>query len=168
MASSSDIKTPDHVELGVVSMIGTVLALSLGDALMNVLVGGSGMGIWQLLALRSLQALLIVLIGALLIVGKAKLAPRPLPWIILRSALLAVMWIAYYVSRPLSPLAVLAAAYYTLPLFIVVFVAVFAGEAVPRTQWIGIVLFFLGILLVLRLGGRHSCRYSRLSSTQLP
>ena len=110
------------------------------------------MGIWQLFAVRSLLAFPILLVGALLIFGAHKLTPKSIPWIALRSILLALMWIAYYLSLPLLPLAVAAAAYYTLPLFIVAFAAIFAGETVGRTQWAGVILGFLGILLVLRPG----------------
>ncbi len=62
------------------------------------------------------------------------------------------MWIVYYLSLPLLPLAVAAAAYYTLPLFIVAFAAMFGGETVGRMQWAGVVLGFVGIVLVLRPG----------------
>lgn len=153
MASSSDTNAPDNVRLGVATIVGTVLALSLGDALIKALGGGGGMGIWQLFAIRSLLAFPVLLVGALLVFDADRLMPRSIGWIAVRSTLLALMWIAYYLSLPLLPLAVAAAAYYTLPLFIVAFAAIFAGEAVGRTQWSGVVLGFLGILLVLRPGG---------------
>jgi len=63
------------------------------------------------------------------------------------------MWIAYYLALPLLSLAVAAAAYYTLPLFIVTFAALFGGEKVGRSQWAGVSLGFVGIILVLRPGG---------------
>ncbi|MCV3272748.1 DMT family transporter [Roseobacter sp. WL0113] len=135
------------------TIVGTVLALSLGDALIKSLGGGGGMGLWQLFAVRSALAVPVLLIAALVVFGARRLVPRSMAWIMIRSALLACMWIAYYVSLPLLPLAVAAAAYYTLPLFIVAFAAVFGGEAVGRMQWVGVVLGFLGILLVLRPGG---------------
>ncbi len=153
MTGRTNTKTPDNVRLGVGTIVGTVLALSLGDALIKALGGGGGMGIWQLFAVRSLLAFPILLVGALLIFGAHRLAPRSIVWIAVRSSLLAVMWIAYYLSLPLLPLAVAAAAYYTLPLFIVAFAAVFGGEVVGRTQWVGVGLGFLGIILVLRPGG---------------
>ena len=152
MASDTDTKAPDNIRLGVATIVGTVLALSLGDALIKALGGGGGMGIWQLFAVRSLLAFPVLLIGASLIFGADKLRPKSVPWIAVRSILLAFMWIAYYLSLLLLPLAVAAAAYYTLPLFIVTFAALFAGEAVGRMQWAGVVFGFLGILLVLRPG----------------
>lgn len=153
MSKNSDSLPPDNVPLAVATIVGTVFALSLGDALIKALGGAGGMGIWQLFALRSLLAFPVLLIGALSMFGASRLRPRALFWIVLRSLLLVGMWIAYYLSLPLLPLAVAAAAYYTLPLFIVAFAALFGGETVGRLQWGGVALGFLGILLVLRPGG---------------
>ncbi|WP_226550065.1 DMT family transporter [Celeribacter naphthalenivorans] len=153
MSKTSDSLSPENVPLAVATIVGTVFALSLGDALIKALGGAGGMGIWQLFALRSLLAFPVLLIGALSMFGASRLRPRALFWIVLRSLLLVGMWIAYYLSLPLLPLAVAAAAYYTLPLFIVAFAALFGGETVGRLQWGGVALGFLGILLVLRPGG---------------
>lgn len=152
---SDDLKnhSSDNVPLGVATVIGTVFALSLGDALIKSIGGGGTMGLWQLFAVRSLLAFPVLLIGSIAFLNRDRLTPRSVRWIALRSGLLTVMWIAYYLALPLLPLAVAAAAYYTLPLFIVAFAALFGGEAVGRSQWAGVVLGFIGILLVLRPGG---------------
>lgn len=153
MASSSDIHRPDNVPLGVAAIVGTVLALSLGDALIKSLGGGGGMGLWQLFAVRSALAFPVLFIGALVFLNRTLLPPKSVGWIAMRSLLLTAMWVAYYFALPLLPLAVAAAAYYTLPLFIVAFAALFGGETVGRSQWVGAALGFVGILLVLRPGG---------------
>ena len=153
MAGQPTPKPSENVALGVGTIVATVLALSLGDALIKTLGGGGDMGIWQLFLLRSLLTFPVLLIGSALILGWQRLRPRTYGWITLRSALLALMWIAYYFSLPLLPLAVAAAAYYTLPLFIIAFAALFGGEKVGRSQWFGVALGFLGIVLVLRPGG---------------
>lgn len=153
MTRNSQQKPSDNLSLGVATIVGTVFALSLGDALIKSLGGGGEMGVWQLFAMRSLLAFPILLGAAFAIFGGQRLAPRSVGWISIRSALLAFMWVAYYLSLPLLPLAVAAAAYYTLPLFITAFAALFADETVGPTQWAGVVLGFLGIILVLRPGG---------------
>lgn len=153
MANIPDENRPDNVPLGVVTVVGTVLALSLGDALIKSLGGSGAMGLWQLFAVRSVLAIPVLLFGALVFVNRARLAPKSIGWIAIRSLLLTVMWIAYYMALPLMPLAVAAAAYYTLPLFIVAFASLFGGERVGRLQWAGVVLGFVGVLLVLRPGG---------------
>ncbi|MEM9207123.1 MAG: DMT family transporter [Pseudomonadota bacterium] len=151
--SSSQSPRSDNIPLGVGTIIATVFALSLGDALIKAIGGGEALGIWQLFAMRSLLAFPVLLGGALVLFGSQKLRPTRTEWIAVRSFLLVTMWIAYYASLPLLPLSVAAAAYYTLPLFIVIFAALFAGEAVGRMQWSGVALGFLGVLIVLRPGG---------------
>tara|TARA_R110000737_G_scaffold216907_1_gene233371 strand:+ start:882 stop:1799 length:918 start_codon:yes stop_codon:yes gene_type:complete len=153
MTNIANIDSPDNVPLGVATIVGTVLALSLGDALIKSLGGGGGMGLWQLFAVRSLLAFPVLLVGALCFLNRRRLVPQSVRWIALRSVLLTAMWIAYYLALPLLPLAVAAAAYYTLPLFIVAFAALFGGETVGRSQWIGVAIGFVGIVLVLRPGG---------------
>jgi len=152
MAQAPEGKRPDNVLLGVGTIVGTVFALSLGDALIKSLGGGGTMGLWQLFAVRSLLAIPVLLVGAFLLVPRERLVPQSIRWIGLRAALLTAMWIAYYAALPLLPLAVAAAAYYTLPLFIVAFAARYGGEIVGRMQWAGVVLGFFGILLVLAPG----------------
>ena len=153
MATTPNIPRPDNLPLGVATIIGTVLALSLGDALIKSLGGGGGMGLWQLFAMRSLLTFPVLLIGALGFLNRSRLVPQSVGWIALRSVLLTVMWIAYYLALPLLPLAVAAAAYYTLPLFIIGFAALIGGETVGRFQWVGVLLGFVGIILVLRPSG---------------
>ena len=152
MAKLPPTDQSDNVPLGVSVIVGTVLALSFGDALIKSLGGGGTLGLWQLFAVRSVLAIPVLLLGALALVPRDRLVPRSLGWVAVRSGLLAAMWIAYYAALPLLPLAVAAAAYYTLPLFIVAFAALFGGETVGRTRWAGVMLGFVGILLILRPG----------------
>ncbi|MCR9255211.1 MAG: DMT family transporter [Alphaproteobacteria bacterium] len=150
---SSETTRRDNVPLGVGTILATVFALSFGDALIKAVGAGASFGIWQLFAVRSLLALPVLLGAALLMFGAGALRPQSLFWIGIRSALLVAMWIAYYVSLPLLPLPVAAAAYYTLPLFIVVFAALFGGETVGPVQWLAVAIGFLGVLTILRPGG---------------
>ena len=60
------------------------------------------------------------------------------------------MWVAYYTALPHIKLSVAAAVYYTTPLFITLFSAVFTGDKVTSKSWIAIVLGFFGVLLIVR------------------
>lgn len=87
MTDAARSSRPDNVPIGVATIVGTVLALSLGDALIKGLGGGGTMGLWQLFAVRSILALPVLLAGALILFGPARLAPRAPGWIAVRSAL---------------------------------------------------------------------------------
>lgn len=138
----------DNIPLAVSVIILTVLALSLGDALIK-LTSGSFV-IWQIFVLRSL-----IVIPALLgvLAARAKGMPRlpdALGWVIVRSLMLVGMWICYYLSLPQLTLSAAAAAYYTLPIFITLFSALFIGDRISPGGWTAVFIGFLGVLLILR------------------
>lgn len=64
--------------------------------------------------------------------------------------MLTTMWVTYYASLPHINLSVAAAAYYTLPLFITMFAAIFLGDTIGKGGWVAIALGFVGVLLVLQ------------------
>jgi len=78
------------------------------------------------------------------------LKPVSISWTAIRSLLLGVMWVAYYAALPHIKLSVAAAVFYTIPLFITLFSAVFTGDKVTSKSWIAIVLGFFGVLLIVR------------------
>lgn len=146
MSASVRSMSHDRIPLAVVSIIMTVLALSLGDALIKMT--SRSFVIWQIFVLRSL-ILLPVLAGIALMLGILRM-PAAIGWVTLRSLMLIAMWVCYYLSLPKLSLSAAAAAYYTLLIFITLFSAVFIGDRISKTGWFAIVLGFLGVLLILR------------------
>jgi drug/metabolite transporter (DMT)-like permease len=142
----------DNVPLAVATILFTVFAMSLGDALIKGMGADSSVGIWQLFALRSLLVLPVLLAAAWVLRRRATLRPRSLLWVGVRAALLVGVWIAYYGALPHLPLSAAAAALYTLPLFIVGFSALWTHDVVTRAHAVAAVLGFIGVALVLRPG----------------
>jgi drug/metabolite transporter (DMT)-like permease len=68
----------------------------------------------------------------------------------LRSLMLTLMWVAYYAALPHLALGIAAAAYYTLPIFITLFAALFVGDRIRPLGWCGVLLGFAGVLLILK------------------
>ena len=138
----------DNVGLAVTVIVGTVLALSLGDALIKRT--SADLVLWQIFVLRSLAAL-PVLWGILAIGYPAvSLVPRVPVWTTIRSLMLTAMWVAYYASLPHVALSIAAAAYYTAPIFITLFAALLTGEPVRRSGWLAVALGFIGVALILK------------------
>ena len=142
--SASASTSGDCLPLAVSSIILTVLALSLGDALIK-LASGSFV-IWQIFVLRSM-ILLPILTGLALLLGHLRV-PEALGWVAIRSLMLIAMWVSYYLSLPRLSLS--AAAYYTLPIFITLFSAIFVGDRISKIGWISVALGFFRVLLILR------------------
>jgi drug/metabolite transporter (DMT)-like permease len=64
--------------------------------------------------------------------------------------MLTVMWVAYYASLPHLALGIAAATYYTLPIFITLFAALFIGDRIGPMGWCAVLAGFAGVLLILR------------------
>jgi drug/metabolite transporter (DMT)-like permease len=142
---------PRRYGLGIGLVVGSVFLMSLGDALIKL--ESASFTAWQIFALRSAITVPILIALLLLLAPGEALRPRSLRWVALRSGLLVLMWIAYCAALPLISLSAAAVAFYTAPLFMALLSRPLAGEPVGPVRWLGIVLGFMGVLIVLRPGG---------------
>ncbi len=142
---------PAQPVLGVALIVGSVFLMSFGDALIKY--NSASFTAWQIFSLRSLIVLPVLVALMLLLAPGESLLPKSPGWVGLRSALLVLMWIAYYAALPLISLSAAAVAFYTAPLFMALLSRPLTGEPVGTARWLGIGLGFLGVLIVLRPGG---------------
>ena len=138
----------DAVRPAVVAILAGSLALSFGDALIKLT--SSSFVIWQIFVLRSALAIPVLLAAFALRPGRVGILPSKFGWTALRSLLLVVMWVCYYASLPHLDLALAAAMFYTIPIFLALMSMAFIGERISRNGWIAIFLGFGGVLLILR------------------
>lgn len=142
----------DDLKLAVFAILLSVLALSLGDALIKRI--SADFPLWQVFVVRS--AITVPVLVAVIRLGTRTVAliPRAFGWTLLRSLMLTLMWVVYYSALPHVDLSVAAAAFYTLPLFITLFAHLFVGEAVGARGWIAVLTGFCGMLAILRPQGQ--------------
>ena len=145
---ASDSSGHENVTLAIAVIIATALALSLGDAAIKQF--SADFVLWQIFVLRSIIAIPILFAVIHLRSSSASLAPRHLGWVTLRSLLLTLMWVAYYSALPHLALGIAAATYYTLPIFITLFAALFIGDRIGPLGWGAVLLGFAGVLLILK------------------
>lgn len=138
-------KTEYRTGFAVCAVIIAVLALSLGDAIIKAT--SLTLPLWQMYILRSA---LVVPVLLWLVQRNGFSAFGSLFWVAVRSALLVVMWLSYYVALPLLPLSLAAAAYYTSPILITVLASILARRWPPLRALAAIALGFGGVILVLR------------------
>lgn len=151
MQGTSDARSQpksDNLVLAVVTILLTALALSLGDALIKLV--STDIVLWQIFVIRSVIAIPALVIIVRLQSMTTSLIPRRLGWTALRSVMLTFMWVAYYAALPHVALAVAAAAFYTLPIFIALFATLFIGDRVGPAGWLSVLLGFVGVLLILK------------------
>ncbi|MEM7222444.1 MAG: DMT family transporter [Pseudomonadota bacterium] len=137
---------PQRTGLGVATILITVFAMAFGDALVKAV--SADFSLWQIYVLRSAFA-----IPLLVLLVRGAVRARAPGWIALRSLFLMLMWLAFYGALPLIDLAVVAAAYYSGPLFITLLSALLIGEPVGPRRWCAVLLGFGGVLVILRPDG---------------
>ena len=147
MPNASDTRV-DNIKLAIFSVLFAVFALSLGDAVIKSM--SLSFPLWQIYVIRSLLALPILLLALKLQEPDVAIMPVSLKWVLVRSLLLGCMWIAYYTALPKIKLSVAAAVYYTIPLFITLFSALFSGDKVTGRSWLAIIIGFIGVLIIVR------------------
>jgi drug/metabolite transporter (DMT)-like permease len=152
-------RRPDRIVIGVVTIVATVFAMSVADAMVKYV--SAGFPLWQIYVLRSLLAIAILVIFQVCGREPVRLRPKAPFWAYLRSLLLALMYIAIYAAAPVLSLSVIAAALYTGPLFIALFSALLIGEPLGPRRWAGVLLGFIGVLTILRPGS-ESFSYAML------
>lgn len=128
---------------GVVTIVSTVFAMALADAIVKH--ASADMTLWQIYVLRS-----ALVVPVLLFVARGRIRSDRLGWVVLRSLALTLMYLCIYAAIPVLPLSVVAASLYTGPLFIVILSAVFLREPVTLRHWIAILTGFAGVLFVVR------------------
>ena len=156
MQGTSDARSQpksDNLVLAVVTILLTALALSLGDALIKLV--STDIVLWQIFVIRSVIAIPALVIIIRLQSMTTSLIPRRLGWTALRSVMLTFMWVAYYAALPHVALAVAAAVFYTLPIFIALFATLFIGDRVGPAGWLSVLLGFVGVLLILKPHWHH-------------
>jgi len=138
----------DRIPLAIAAIVLSVFALSAGDAIIKFF--STDFPIWQLFVYRS--ALVIPILILLILRSSVRFSFRAVfnPWVLLRSALLVSMWIAYYIALPSIDLSLAAAAYYTAPLWITVLSMRVSGEKVTATVVFAVILGFVGALVLLK------------------
>ena len=138
----------DNLTIAISAVLVACLSLSLGDSLIKQ--QSASFVIWQIFLVRSAIAIPFLIYFVRIRSCEVAIKPVQMGWTLLRSLILVCMWVFYFVALPHIELAVAAAAYYTLPLFIMLFAAIFLSETITARGWLAVVLGFIGTLLILQ------------------
>ncbi len=143
MAIQTTDSTRFGLPQGVVTIVATVFAMALTDAIIKL--SSSEMTLWQIWILRSAIAVPILLVAT-----KGRVYPPGTGWIIARSVALVVQYLCYYAVLPLIDMALAGAAAYIAPFFIVGLSALVLGNRITLRHWLAIATGFAGLLLIVR------------------
>ena len=136
----------DQQNLAVATVLFGSLVFALGDAIIRFV--STDLNLWQLLLLRA-----IIVIPVLMWMCRARsrpirLSPERPGWVSFRSLLMILMWVSYYGALLTLPVSVAASVYYTMPIFVALIAAVIIGDRIGLIGWLGVLLGFMGVLLI--------------------
>jgi drug/metabolite transporter (DMT)-like permease len=137
------VKSSSWLPPGVATIIVSVSAMALADAIVKA--SSSDMPLWQMWVLRSFMVL-----PPLLVLAHGHFMVREVFWLALRSFALVMMYLSIYAVLPVLDLSLVGAAFYTAPLFIAGFSALFLGNAITLRHWLALLTGFAGLLLVVK------------------
>ncbi|MER8541425.1 DMT family transporter [Mesorhizobium sp. M0590] len=138
----------DRVGMAVAAMILTDLTLSIADAIIKITI--SDMPLSQFIFLRSCVTIPLLIFMMKWRLPRVSLSPARPGWATVRSSLLLSSLLIYYASLSRLDFSIAAAVYYTIPLFITLFSALWVREPVGLQGWLGVALGFVGVLLMLK------------------
>lgn len=113
---------------------------------------GTTLGVWQVVFLRFFFATLTML-PVMLASGVSSFKTDRIPLHVARSVLLAAGIALYCNGLAVAPIAVVTTLNFTIPLFTLVMARVFLRETVDATRWIGTLVGFAGVMVVMQPGG---------------
>ena len=143
-----EIASRDNLKIAVSAVLVACFSLSLGDSLIKQ--QSASFVIWQIFLVRSTLAIPFLIYFLRFRGSEVSLKPVQMGWTLIRRLILVSMWVFYFVALPHIELTVASAAYYTLPLFIMLLAAILLGEKITVRGWIAMVLGFAGTLLILQ------------------
>jgi len=150
----------DHLTLAVPAILVGVLALSLGDGLIKQ--QATVFSLWQIFVMRSVIATPFLIYFVRIQTCATPIMPEQFGWTMIRSLLLVLMWLFYYLALPHISMPVAAASLYTLPIFITLFAGLLIGERVGWKGWVAVLLGFAGMMLILQPQTNNFSAYALL------
>jgi len=113
----------------------------------------SELTLWQIFALRGMLAVpLLLAVSWARGVQRGVLCAALGKWPILRSIFITTTFLAFYAAIPFLSLSTVGAANYVAPIFVTLLSAFVVREAVGPLGWVGVLVGFTGVVVLLRPG----------------
>lgn len=132
--------------VAVLFVMAATFMMATQDALIKLLT--SDVSIWQLFVIRSLLSIAVLCAFACVFPLRESLLPTQRKWSLLRSSLMTFMYLAYFTALSLLDLSMVAAAYYTSPIFIAL-IAFYLARQINLWQIAFIGVGFVGVLIII-------------------
>lgn len=149
---SIEVETrPLNITRGVLLIVLAALTISVQDVIFKLF--SSKLTLWQIFALRGVLAVPLLL-GVSWMRGAHRGILRAAfgTWSLLRALFITTTFLAFYAAIPFLSLSTVGAANYIAPIFVALLSAYVIKEVVGPLGWIGVVLGFVGVVVLLQPG----------------
>ena len=150
LSNSVDVR-PQNILRGASLIVAAALTISIQDVVFKLFSGE--LTLWQIFALRGLLAIPMLLV-VLWVLGTSQGVLRAAlgKWLLLRSVFITTTFLAFYGAIPFLSLSTVGAANYIAPIFVTLLSAYAIKEPVGLLGWLGVVLGFAGVVVLLQPG----------------
>lgn len=142
---------PQNIAKGVMLILAAAFVISVQDLVFKLF--SSKLTLWQIFALRGLLAV-PMLLSICWMRGTQRVVLRKAltTWLILRSIFITLTFLAFYAAIPFLSLSTVGAANYIAPIFVTLLSAYVIREAVGFLGWLGVLIGFAGVFILLQPG----------------
>lgn len=142
---------PENVTQGVTLIVMAALTISIQDVIFKLI--SSNLTLWQIFTLRGVLAMpLLLAVSWMRGAQKGILRAAFGKWPLLRALFITATFLAFYAAIPFISLSTVGAANYIAPIFVALLSAYVIKEAVGPIGWIGVLLGFVGVVVLLQPG----------------
>ncbi len=148
---TSSTKPSPNIIHGVILIIVAALCISLQDVVFKTF--SNALTLWQIFALRGVLA-----VSMLVAISWQRGEPRAIiraaftRWSMLRAVFITTTFLAFYAAIPFLSLSTIGAANYIAPIFVALLSAFALKKAIGIFGWLGVVLGFIGVVILLQPG----------------
>ena len=108
--------------------------------------------IWQLMALRSALVILFLFLWVRLAGRWYYIVPTSFWWPLVRAVFMCLAYTLSYAAYPFASLSAVAACFFTAPIFVCIFAAIFLHEKIGIWRILAVTIGFFGALLIIQPG----------------
>ena len=142
---------PHKIVLGISLVIAAALAISIQDVVFKLI--SNELTLWQIFTLRGVLAVpALIFISRLRGTHKSIVSAAFSIWPVLRSLFITITFLAFYAALPFLSLSTVGAANYIAPIFVTLLSAYLLKESVGPLRSFGVVIGFVGVVVLLRPG----------------
>jgi drug/metabolite transporter (DMT)-like permease len=150
MSSNVEIR-PQNILRGVTLIVAAALTISIQDVVFKLF--SSELTLWQIFTLRGVLAVpMLLAVTWMRRAHKGVVRTALGKWPVLRSLFITTTFLAFYAAIPFLSLSTVGAANYIAPIFVALLSAYVITEAVGPLGWLGVLLGFTGVIVLLQPG----------------